>query len=166
MMRSLYNAFFSLWITTFFLLIAFRIRALITWNFLLINTNREAAKILLFGFPSFIHQLFFSTIQTSSFLSNVIGTLFLFIGSFLVGILARTNTESFFSCLFFILFLFLILLFPPNFFITLLSPTSTSVNLFNFREIPPLSFFPPLLLINFVVFLSAYLGTFVSNKSY
>lgn len=166
MMRPVYNAFFSLWITIFFLLIAFRIRALITWNFLLINTNQEAAKVLLFGLPTFIDQLFFSTVQTSNFLTNVIGALFLFFGTFLVGILARTNTESFFGCLFFIVLLFLTLLFPPNFFITLLSPTSTFANLFTFQEFPPLSFFPPLLLINFVVFLSAYLGTFVSNKSY
>lgn len=96
-LRAFFNGSLATWITTSLLLTVERIRSIIAWSFLIIDSNQEASKFILMGFL----KLFRRQISFFTFL----GVIFLFFGSFLVGILSKTENEAFLGFIFFLIVL-------------------------------------------------------------
>lgn len=96
------NGVLASWVSGFFLLTIFRVRSLLTWNFLLINTYQEASSIMLVSTLNLIQQLYHMNVSFTS----IVGVAFLFFGAFIAGISSKSNGEAILSFIFFLLALF------------------------------------------------------------
>lgn len=97
LVRAFFNGALATWICSFLLLAVERIRSIIVWSFLMIDSYQAASKFILMG-PLKLFQ------QQISFLI-VSGIIFLFFGSFLVGIRSQTVKEAGLGFIFFLIVL-------------------------------------------------------------